>query len=244
MAETKSEDEQHNANITLALLLGCTVLFASLSYYAKTLLAEKPYRQKLTHGLISAGVAVRRVVRTTREIERKLFHVAGLLVPLVYWTLTYGLGWPKWSCVKLCICITTAGFCYDAVRAFCPSLGLNRPVMRILREKELTRISGAPYFALGSATWVEEQQQQGFTHNCCCAQRDLRVVVVGPSSCLLISPSRVHARDLDREITRRRRGLAPLLEFRRPRRLLSRDRLRRRHHPIRQKEPRRIGKKH
>ena len=39
-------------------------------------------RSRLTALLTSSGVAGKRVARSLREIERKVFHVAGLLIPL------------------------------------------------------------------------------------------------------------------------------------------------------------------
>ena len=59
------------------------------------------------------------------ELERKLFHVAGLLVPLTYWLLHHGCAWSKGACVRLCLVVTLVGGTFDALRAYVPSLGLN-----------------------------------------------------------------------------------------------------------------------
>jgi hypothetical protein len=44
-------------------------------------------RARLHQALGRVGVTARRIARTTTEIERKTFHLCGLLVPLTYHTM-------------------------------------------------------------------------------------------------------------------------------------------------------------
>ena len=56
----------------------------------------------------ACGVHVKRVKRTMQEIDRKVFHLCTLLVPLTHQVLLQR-GWSNDECVALCWAITTTG---------------------------------------------------------------------------------------------------------------------------------------
>ena len=68
----------HNSGVFLTALL---VVCATLGAGTMGLLHEDTYPRRLTRLLTDAGVAFQRTARTIQEIERKLFHCLGLLVP-------------------------------------------------------------------------------------------------------------------------------------------------------------------
>lgn len=98
--------------------------------------------------LCDAGVAIHKVAKTAREIERKLFHLAGLLVPLIYQVLlTYR--YSHKACARICWVITITGLSADLMRVHVPWVQRNWPLKSILREKEQGQLCGGSYFALG-----------------------------------------------------------------------------------------------
>lgn len=98
--------------------------------------------------LKDAGVAMSKVAKTAREIERKVFHLCGLLVPLTYQVML-GQGVSKWACVKLCWTITIIGCGLDLARVHIPFVQRNWPLKSILREREQHQLCGGSYFSLG-----------------------------------------------------------------------------------------------
>lgn len=98
--------------------------------------------------LKEAGVAVKKVARTATEIERKLFHLCGLLVPTIY-QLLLQLDFSKRDCARICWGITIAGTCADMLRLRVPIVRRNWPLNAILREKEQHQLCGAVYFSMG-----------------------------------------------------------------------------------------------
>jgi dolichol kinase len=98
--------------------------------------------------LASAGVSVRKVARAVREIERKTFHLAGLLVPLIH-QLMLSNGFSNASCVRLCWAITITGVCADALRLKVDVVRRNWPMRQLLREHEQKQMTGGSSFSLG-----------------------------------------------------------------------------------------------
>ena len=98
--------------------------------------------------LRSMGVSLRKVARATREIERKSFHLCGLLMPLIYQALLR-MGVSNATCVRVCIAITTVGWACDLARLRVGVIARNWPMRRILRESEMTQLTGACWFSLG-----------------------------------------------------------------------------------------------
>lgn len=101
--------------------------------------------RKLLH---SFGVSVKKVARSVREVERKAFHVAGLLVPLIQ-MLLLRQGFTSADCTRICWTITAVGWCCDLARLRVPFVRRNWPLQKILREHEKTALTGGCYFSLG-----------------------------------------------------------------------------------------------
>ena len=98
----------------------------------------------------ACGVRARKVQRTMQEIERKTFHLATLLVPLIHQMLLWGGEWTNDECVKLCWVITAAGWTADLMRVYGPPWAKRWfPLKRLLRESEKQRITGGCYLSLG-----------------------------------------------------------------------------------------------
>ena len=94
------------------------------------------------------GVSARKVQRALHEIERKSFHIAGLLVPLTHMSLL-AAGWSNQNCVTLCWVITVTGWVADICRLHIPIVARHWPMRHILREHEMKQLTGGCYFSLG-----------------------------------------------------------------------------------------------
>ena len=98
----------------------------------------------------ACGVRARKVQRTMQEIERKTFHLATLLVPIIHQLLLWSGDWTNDECVKLCWVITAAGWTADLARVHGPPWARRLfPLKRLLRESEKNRITGGCYLSLG-----------------------------------------------------------------------------------------------
>jgi len=139
----------HNSGGCLAaLLVACAVAGAG----TMGLLHEDTYPRRLTRLLTDAGVALQRTARTIQEIERKLFHCLGLLVPWGYYSLSTSYHWPKETCVYLCLGITVLGVCFDLLRIHaCPAINQLTFVQSLLRIDEHDKLCGCSYFAVGNS---------------------------------------------------------------------------------------------
>lgn len=94
----------------------------------------------------------RAVFSAAREIERKTFHLCGLLVPLWYQQMTTTLGFSERFCSQVCIAVTAAVWVSEVARLHIPAVQrmfLKSPMGRIMREREKTQMTGTPYFVLG-----------------------------------------------------------------------------------------------
>lgn len=98
--------------------------------------------------LVRAGVAVNKIQKTAAEIDRKVFHLCGLLVPLIYQILLTH-GWQKAECLKIVWTISIVGTATDIARVHIPFVQRNWPLKSILRESEQTVLCGGTYFSLG-----------------------------------------------------------------------------------------------
>lgn len=103
-------------------------------------------RGALTAYVKSWGVRVQRLARTVREIERKMFHAAGLLVPFAY-NLLLDRGFSEGDCALVCWAITATGWAMDLSRLYIPFVRRNWPLSGILREKEQTELTGGCFWA-------------------------------------------------------------------------------------------------
>lgn len=134
-------DHQPSHAYTIEVLL-------SVSITAMTALLVFKGLRKPDDTLRHAGVAAAKVKRALREIERKTFHIAGLLVPIIHHTLL-AYGWSNRACAQLCWAITITGWIADVARLCSPLVARNWPMRKILREHEQTQLTGGCYFSLG-----------------------------------------------------------------------------------------------
>lgn len=104
-----------------------------------------------------AGVAINKVAQTAKEIERKVFHLAGLLVPLIYQVLLQA-GYTQRFCSRIVWSIVVVGIPADLARVHIPFVKENWPLKGILRDKEHTQLCGGSYFALGCALCIHNFQ--------------------------------------------------------------------------------------
>lgn len=127
-----------------------TAYMVSLSLAALVLLVSiKTLRQKDLRKLLSdLGVAVSKITKTAAEIERKVFHLCGLLVPLIYQILL-SLGWSQKACGRIVWSITVSGGILDLLRVHSPWVQRNWPLKSILRDTEQNQLCGGSYFSLG-----------------------------------------------------------------------------------------------
>jgi len=98
--------------------------------------------------LTDAGVAISKVKQTAMEIDRKVFHLCGLLVPLIYQVLLQ-MGWTQRECGRIVWSITICGGISDIARVKSSFVQRNWPLKSILREKEQNQLCGGTYFSLG-----------------------------------------------------------------------------------------------
>jgi len=94
------------------------------------------------------GVSLRKVARSVREIQRKGFHLAGLLVPLTQLILLR-FGFSNSDCARICWTITIVGTSMDFARLHIGFVARNWPLRSILREHEHRQLTGGCYFSLG-----------------------------------------------------------------------------------------------
>ena len=135
-----------------AYLLQC-IIALSLAVLTATFVYKQHVDPK---GLMqSFGVSMKKVARAVREIERKAFHVAGLLVPLIQLTLLRN-GFTTADCSHICWTITAVGWCCDAARLYVPFVARNWPLRSILREHEHRQLTGGCYFSLGCTLSIGE----------------------------------------------------------------------------------------
>ncbi len=95
------------------------------------------------------GVRVKRVRKAAREIERKTFHLTGLIVPLLYSLMLDYLNFSHRDCVTFFASGTAFGWAVDIARIHLKLVSDNFPLRHILREKEQNQLCGACYFSLG-----------------------------------------------------------------------------------------------
>lgn len=126
---------------TAVLLLSAIIVFGGFR-------RSRDFGSSPTRLLRFCGVSLRKVSGAMREIERKGFHIAGLLVPLVH-LLMLRFGYDNAYCVKLCCWITVVGCCADGARLHIPFVAAHWPMRKILREAEQHQLTGGCYFSLG-----------------------------------------------------------------------------------------------
>ena len=95
------------------------------------------------------GVRVRRIKKVAGEIERKMFHLSGVGVPLL-WQYLASIGYDRYTLVSVGWCVVAVGWTGDLARVYIPFVQRNWPLKKILRDKEYGQLCGAAYFSLGT----------------------------------------------------------------------------------------------
>lgn len=75
-------------------------------------------KEQLAAFLTRGGVAVGKVARAVREIERKTFHLAGVLIPLWYQIITSVYGWSDSACVSFAAVVTAVVWGSEVARLY------------------------------------------------------------------------------------------------------------------------------
>lgn len=100
------------------------------------------------------GVTLRKLTRTAKEIERKTFHLAGLVYPLIYQVLLCR-GWSKENCCSIVwtttICLVSLDYC----RVRSEWLRQTLPWQKLMREQEKKQLCGGTYFSVGCAISIQ-----------------------------------------------------------------------------------------
>lgn len=126
-------------------LLECLIAMA-VGMVAVSAVVSRNY--SLNALLSECGVRASRVKRAADEIERKSFHICGLLVPAIH-LLLLEAGVTNSTCVRICWTITIGGWLADLARLNIPIVARNWPGRSILRAKEHAQLTGGCFFSLG-----------------------------------------------------------------------------------------------
>jgi len=120
-------------------------------------IANATARRTLRAYLTSMGVSVKRVPKVMKELKRKGWHFAGLLVPGIY---LLGLKYTDWFTQTIAIYILTlctgGFFIFECFRLYVPVVQayVHTKFATVLREKEKTTFTGIFFFLLGCTTAV------------------------------------------------------------------------------------------
>lgn len=130
------------AEVSLLALLGaiCFLFFRSLS------------KRNAQQFLKNSGVRLKKIHKATKEIERKGFHLCGLIVPLFYFISTKMLGYTEEDYARFCWICTALIWIGDGYRVLFPKAMNHFPfnmMKSIIRDKEKKALSGTCYFSLG-----------------------------------------------------------------------------------------------
>ena len=98
---------------------------------------------------VDIAVPARRIAKTAKEIERKTFHLSGLIVPLAY-QFCLGRGWSQEECITIAWSVTIGIWLLDFGRLYIPFIRNNWPLDYILRAHERNQLSGTCFFSLGT----------------------------------------------------------------------------------------------
>ena len=151
MREERREDAHDLDNVTynlavvVALLAVGSVLLFRVKLGTPRGVGARP-RPSVT--LRGWGVPLRRVKSALRELERKTFHLCGLLVPLIHLALLEA-GFRQRTCIVIAWAITSIGWSADLARLHIPFVARHWPLQTILRDHEHEQLTGGCYFSLG-----------------------------------------------------------------------------------------------
>lgn len=98
------------------------------------------------------GIARRRIARTLKEINRKTFHLCGLIIPITYYVGITNTEVITRRLVTVVLgCFVAFVWTVEILRIFVPSIGRLFVAIfgRWMREREKTQITGVAYYQLG-----------------------------------------------------------------------------------------------
>jgi len=94
------------------------------------------------------AVSSGKVSRALKEMERKVFHLFGLLVPITHQMLLW-YGFSNRFCCLVCWSVTIPGWIADVARLKSPFIAANWPGRKLLRDFEKQQLTGGCFFSLG-----------------------------------------------------------------------------------------------
>lgn len=131
------------------------VLNLVIGIIATMLLLTAAYKQKGSEDFLEmCGVSLQKVARTTREVERKMFHICLLICPMVHMSLLK-YGWSNLECIRLVWSVAIVGCATDMSRLYSKTvMGLLETIgaRRIMRAHEMRQLTGGFYMGIGVAT--------------------------------------------------------------------------------------------
>jgi dolichol kinase len=136
------------------------VVAVSIPIAIASRLVNKEGRQAF---LKTLNVRATKVVRAAQEIERKTFHVSGVLVPLWYQTMTESFGHTERFCAQIAIGVSILVWFSEILRLNSPTfkqLFMASPFGRIMRPREMNQMTGTPYFITGCALVIALFEKQ------------------------------------------------------------------------------------
>lgn len=138
---------QPTENKMFGFIFVLTIIGFTMSVYFQTLNTEDV--RALMQNL---GVKLSKVKRTALEIERKTFHLTGLIVPLLYHIMMEYFNWTQQDFAYFCWTVTSSVWVADMFRVYVPNGNDYFPfslLKKVLRDKEKAQLSGTSFFSLG-----------------------------------------------------------------------------------------------
>lgn len=137
-----------NVTYNLAVIVALLAAGSVLLFRVKVGAPNSKKRQRPSVTLRGWGVPLKRIKSALRELERKTFHLCGLLVPLVHLALLE-TGFRQRTCIEIAWAITVVGWSADLARLHVPVVARHWPLRSLLRDHEREGLTGGCYFSLG-----------------------------------------------------------------------------------------------
>lgn len=129
--------EEYLLNVLFALVMASAIA-------AGIFKNSRDPRMLLEKLAVSSG----KVSRALKEMERKVFHLFGLLVPIIHQLLLW-YGFSNRFCCLVCWSVTIPGWIADVARLKSPFIAANWPGRKLLRDFEKQQLTGGCFFSLG-----------------------------------------------------------------------------------------------
>lgn len=131
---------EHGDQPETAKMIGLVTILTSACFFVVTYIT-KINGKGIGHLIREFGVKLRKVKRTALEIERKAFHMTGLMVPLLYLILLEYFEWEQQDFASFSWLVTTCLWSADLIRVYTPNGNDYFPfslLRNIIRDKEKT----------------------------------------------------------------------------------------------------------